>query len=440
MVANKGRLVFALVFLFIYIPFITNYGFRSVEEKNVDLPSFYYATNIAFNQHGSPYQSGSWLPVQNELNQQVFPYLYPPSSLLLLAPYSLFSYDGLKVLVLVVNHLCVLLVIYLLLFRVFSISLPTGGHEKTDDGLLRWLLMPMLILYTLQYHPLAVTLGHGQINLVVLVLLCLFWLTLRARSNPALVGLPLAAAILLKTYPLLFVPLLLIRRKFRIAAFTGLYVGILVGISMVVLPENAWSDWINLVLPTGGYGQSPGNVFSPAIPWNQSLNGFTARIFLHPAYAMNLNPGLARIIPLLVSVLIISVLAWLASRLTSRHETRYVNDEFVLVLLSIFLIAPLSWEHHLVFVLPAAMLALIQLTTEKTSFKILIPVGLAVGLMAWPLPFLFRISDKGPLGLLVSLKLFAVAVLWIYFAGRLFKLLGQEKELTQPSGPIQKNI
>ena len=117
-----------------------------------------------------------------------------------------------------------------------------------------------------------------------------------------------------------------------------------------------------------------------------------------------------------------------------------MNDEFVLVLLSIFLIAPLSWEHHLVFVLPAAMLALIQLTTEKTSFKILIPVGLAVGLMAWPLPFLFRISDKGPLGLLVSLKLFAVAVLWIYFAGRLFKLLGQEKELTQPSGPIQKNI
>jgi len=424
MVANKGRLVLALVFLFIYIPFITNHGFRSVEEKNVDLPSFYYATDITFNQHSSPYQSGSWQPVQNQLQQKVFPYLYPPSSLLLLAPYAWFSYPGLKLLVLVVNHLCILMVIYLLLFRVFGLSLPTSASTGTDEGVLRWLLLPMLILYTLQYHPLTVTLGHGQINLVVLVVLCLFWLTLRSRAHPALVGLPLAAAILLKTYPMLFLPLLLIRRKFRVAAFTGIYVGILVAISMIVLPEKAWSDWIHLIMPTGGYAQSPGNIFSPAIPWNQSLNGFAARAFLHPAYAMNLNPGLARILPYLASILIIAVLAYLGIKLTKQRETRYLNDEFVLVLLSIFLIAPLSWEHHLVFVLPAALLALIQLTTGKSSLTTLILVGLAVGLMAWPLPFLFQISDHGPLGLLVSLKLFAVATLWVYFAGRLFKLLG----------------
>lgn len=427
MVAHKGKLVLALVFLFIYIPFVTNHGFRSIETQNVDLPSFYYATDITFNQHSSPYQAGSWQPVQNQLNQKVFPYLYPPSSLLLLAPYSWFTYDGLKILVLVVNHLCVLLLIYLLLFRVFSLSLPTSVNEGTDEGIMRWLLLPLLILYTLQYHPVAVTLGHGQINLVVLVLLCLFWLAMRARTFPALAGLPLAAAILLKTYPVLFLPLLLIRRKFKVAAYTSLYVGILVSISMFVLPEKVWSDWINLILPTGGYGQSPGNVFSPAIPWNQSLNGFTARAFLHPAYAMNLNPALARILPYMASILIIGVLTFLAVKLTKQRETRYLNDEFVLVLLSIFLIAPLSWEHHLVFVLPAAILALIQLTSGKTSFKTLIPVGLAVGLMAWPLPFLFQISNQGPLGLLVSLKLFAVFTLWVYFASRLFHLLARTR-------------
>ena len=424
MVAHKGKLILALLFLFIYIPFVSNHGFRTVHNKNIDLPSFYYATDIAFNQHGSPYEYGSWQPIQSQLNQKVFPYLYPPSSLLLLAPYSWFSYSGLKMIVLVGNHLCVLLLIYLLLFRVFAGALPQATSDGTDQGLMRWLLLPLLLLYTLQYNPLAVTVGHGQINLVVLVLFCLFWLALRARKNPWLVGIPLAAAIILKTYPILFLPLLLIRRKYRIAAFTSLYVGAMVVLSVLVLPGKVWSDWIHLVLPTGGYAQSPGNIFSPAIPWNQSLNGFAARTFLHPTYAVNLNPALARIIPYLAAVLIVLTLVLLAIKLTRRHETRYVNDEFVLVLLSIFLIAPLSWEHHLVFVLPAAMLALIHLTTGKTPIKIMIPVGLAIGLMAWPMPYIYEISERGAMGLLVSIKLFAVAVLWIYFAGRIFRLLG----------------
>jgi hypothetical protein len=423
MIAHKGKLILALLFLFMYIPFVSDYGFRSVDHKNVDLPSFYYATDITFNQHSSPYQNGSWQEAQTQLKQKVFPYLYPPPSLLLLAPYSWFSYSGLKLAVLLVNHLCVLLLIYLLLFRVFGGALTPASADDKDQGLMRWLLLPLLLLYTLQYHPLAVTMDHGQINLVVLVLFCLFWLALRARKSAWLVALPLALAIILKTYPILFLPLLLIRRKYMIAAFTSLYVGAMAVLSLVILPEKVWSDWINLVLPTGGYGQSPGNVFSPAIPWNQSLNGFAARTFLHPIYAMDLNPAMARIIPYLAASLIIFTLVLLAVKLTRRHESRYVNDEFVLVLLSIFLIAPLSWEHHLVFVLPAAMLALIHMTTGKTPIKIMVPVGLAIGLMAWPMPFIYKITDHGPMGLLVSLKLFAVAVLWMYFAGRMFNLL-----------------
>ena len=138
---------------------------------------------------------------------------------------------------------------------------------------------------------------------------------------------------------------------------------------------------------------------------------------------MNLNPAMARIIPYLAAVLILLTLVLLAIKLTRRHETRYVNDEFVLVLLSIFLIAPLSWEHHLVFVLPAAMLALIHLTSGKIPGKIMIPVGLAIGLMAWPMPYIYEISERGAMGLLVSIKLFAVVVLWVYFAGRMFRLL-----------------
>ena len=425
MLASKGRLVLALIFLFIYIPFLSNHGFRAMNRENVDLPSFYYATDAAFNDHRSPYQDSSWKRAQGELQQKVFPYLYPPPSLLLLAPFSWFPYSLLKIVVLVTNHIFVLALIYLLLFRIFAVALPGAPPEDDEKSIVRWLVLPLLILYTLQYHPLVVTLGHGQINLAVLVLICLFWVALRARTHAWLIALPLAAAIILKTYPILFLPLLLIRRKFRIAAFTGAYLAALVGLSLIVLPDKAWSDWLYLVLPTGGYAQTPYHLFSPAMPWNQSLNGFAARMFLHPSYALNLNPVLARVVPYLAAAGIIATLAWLALQLTKRRETRYVNDEFVLVLLSIFLVAPLSWEHHLVFVLPAAVLALIQITTGQTSLKVAIPVGLAVGLMAWPMPFLFQIKGQGLLNLLVSLKFFAVVGLWFYFTGRLRRLLRQ---------------
>ncbi len=361
MFVQKGRLVLVLVFLFLYVPFLTDHGFRSAQVENIDLPSFYYAVDTTFNQHASPYQPGSWEGLQNELGPKVFPYLYPPSSLLLLAPYAWFSYEGLKILVLVVNHACVLLLMYLLFFRIFSLVWPGGKSQGSDQGVLGWFLLPLLVLYTLQFHPLVVTLVHGQINLVVMVLICLFWLALRARSNPLLVGLPLAAAILLKTYPILFLPLLLIRRRFRVTACTIGYVAIVVGISTLILPGKAWTDWLNLVLPTGGYAQTPYHLFSPAMPWNQSLNGVAARMFLHPNYAFSVNPGLARLAPYLAAAGIMGTLVWLGIKLTKRHETRYVNDEFVLVLLSIFLVAPLSWEHHLVFVLPAALLALVQI-------------------------------------------------------------------------------
>jgi len=424
--AAKGRLVLAIVFLFIYVPFLVNHGLRAADRRNVDLPSFYYATDAVFNEGLSPYAERGRQALQAELGQTVFPYLYPPPSLLLLAPFSWCSYDGLKGWVLAANHLCVLALIYLLLFRIFAVALPGAPpsdptKEGREQAFLRWLTLPLLVLYTLQFHPLVVTLGHGQINLFVLVLICLFWLALRSRASAWVIGLPLAGAILLKTYPVLFLPLLLIRRKFKVAAYTTGYLALLVLLSLVVLPAKTWSDWLSLVLPTGGYGQEPYHLFSPAMPWNQSLNGFTARLFLHPNYALSLNPGLARVIPYIAAAAILGTVAWLALRLTRDRETRYVNDELVVVLLSIFLVAPLSWEHHLVFVLPAALLAIIHIVTGRASLPESFSVLVAIGLLAWPMPYLFEIQGQGLLNLFVSLKFFAVVGLWVYFVRRLLR-------------------
>jgi len=437
--AAKGRLALVLVFVFLYIPFLTTNGFQMLGKQNIDLPSFYFASDVAFNQHESPYQTNAWLDTQQQLQQKVFPYLYPPPSLLFFLPFSWFTYQWVKTAFLIVNHLSLLFLLYLLLFRIFRLPSPLRQADKGDSNSLQWLILPVLLLYALQFHPVSVTMGHGQVNLIVMVQICLFWAWLREGKPDALTALPLALAIILKTYPAIFLPLMLVRRQYRIAGWALGYTVAMILVSLVVLPGGTWEDWLRFVAPTGGYAEIPFHLFSPAMPWNQSINGFTARLFLHPDYALSVNPMAARLVPTILAGLIISTLVWFGRRMNNRPRRRYVNEEIATVLLSIFLIAPLSWEHHLVFVLPAALLALVHMFKGRMSMMVAIPVGLAVGILAWPLSFLFRIEGGGLMSLLVSLKFYATVVLWIYFLSRLWQTDPEAQVQTTQGNIVQGN-
>jgi hypothetical protein len=213
----KGRLALILVFGLLYVPFLTTQFFQMLDEQNIDLPSFYFAADVTFNHHQSPYQSNSWMELQQQLEQKVFPYLYPPPSLLLFLPFSWFSYAAVKTGMLVVNHLSLLFLLYLLFFRIFRLPCASNAKNGEGSGYLPWLILPVLTLYALQFNPIAVTVNHGQVNLIVMTQICLFWIWLRDDKSAALKALPLALAILLKTYPALFLPVLLIRRRYRVA-------------------------------------------------------------------------------------------------------------------------------------------------------------------------------------------------------------------------------
>jgi len=411
----KGRLALILVFFLLYIPFLTTQFFQMLDEQSIDLPSFYFAADVTFNHHESPYQATCWMDLQRQLEQKVFPYLYPPPSLLFFLPFSWFSYPVVKTAMLVLNHLSLLFLLYLLLFRIFRLPWTLKSANREDMNFLPWLVLPVMMLYTLQFNPIAVTLNHGQVNIIVMVQICLFWICLREDKPAALTALPLALAIILKTYPALFLPLLLLRRRIRVAAWALGYAVAVTLVSLVVLPHETWGDWMNSVLPTGGYGKIPFYLFSPAIPLNQSINGFTARLILNPDYALTIDSAPARWVPTLLAGLILGSLVWVSLRMNSRSRLFYRDEEIVLVLLSLFLVAPLSWEHHLVFVLPAALLALKHMLEGRLTLAAAIPVGLAVCVLAWPLTYVFQIHDEGALSLLISLKTYATVVLWVYF-------------------------
>jgi len=418
------RKLFFLALIFLYIPFAYNYGVKLRLITFVDLSSFYYAAQTVFVHHQSPYTPGALAWGARATHLPVWPYLYPPPTLLLFSPFAHLSYKTVELLVLAANHLCILGLLYLLLnllgfTNLFSRRVRQDQALAKESGR-RELTALFLLVYFFLFQPIIITLFMGQINFFVIVLLCLTWYGMKEKATPALSALPLALAVVLKTYPILFLPILMIKGRWRMAGWTLCFLTLITLASYVVLPRALWQDWLTYVLPYGGYTKTPPGLFSPARVWNQSLNGFCSRIFLDPHTALLLSPVAARISAYFLSAILIGTEITLTWRLRlvckDIQRDRFLDLEFGLFLLTMYLVAPLSWEHHLVFVLPALFIALTRIFSYQESVGMTLWVAIAAFMIAWPVPLEEAGWGRYCFHLLLSLKFYAVFALWLYFA------------------------
>jgi hypothetical protein len=133
------------------------------------------------------------------------------------------SYGTAKLLVLAANYLCVLGLLFLLLhlLGLGGFLRPQTASREQSGGVGRreWLAL-FFTVYLFLFQPIVQTLMAGQINLYVIVLLCLMWYALKRNASPVLSALPLALAVVLKTYPLLFLPILLLKGRWQTAFWT----------------------------------------------------------------------------------------------------------------------------------------------------------------------------------------------------------------------------
>src|SRR5262245_37379237 len=99
--ARQRWLVLFVILFLLFLQLIIQYRLRLAPQKNVDLASFYWAANITFHNHQSPYERGDSASLQvrrkihqfeREWNVKLPPFLYPPPSLLIFYPLSLVSY------------------------------------------------------------------------------------------------------------------------------------------------------------------------------------------------------------------------------------------------------------------------------------------------------------------------------------------------------------
>jgi alpha-1,2-mannosyltransferase len=401
---TQRRRVLVLLFLLLYGVYFVRTSVRFWNEGATDFPAYYYAAKAAFHEGSLPYDRSTLqkIAVREGRNaDEVLPFLYPPPSLIIFSPFINLDYETARRLMLIINLVLVFVLLYLL-----------GKILGEKPG--SWLSF-FALLYAAFFVPLTITISYGQINILVIVLICGAWYLAKEDRHPVWVALLLALATILKLYPILLLVPFWLRKQYKTVGFTLLFIAILVGITILVLPKGIWNSWYGNV-GSVGYGVQVLGVRT-TIPSNQSIYGFLARLL----YGSNkrfsglllLPEQVAAFVPYIVIGLFLAM-SLLISFISRNRSSFNLQMSFWLVIS--YLIAPISWHHHMVFVFPAILITLYELIYQKRDFKILIPVVLFALFWLYNYPSNLPAFRQGFNTLLMSVPLYIILIFWALLA------------------------
>jgi alpha-1,2-mannosyltransferase len=257
------------------------------------------------------------------------PFTYPPFAALLFAPWQrTFSSVGLVQAIWTMGNVAALVGILVLTVRQVKPSL---------DKMATWRLALALSLPALLLNPVLITIGFGQVNLFVTFLVMWDLLSDRRigkRKVPLGVATGLAAAV--KLTPLLFLPYLVLTRRWRGALTAALTFGACELVTFVASPASSRAYWTKAVF-------KPSRAGDLSIVDNQNLWGVLDR-FTHGV----LPDGV------MLPLLLVTAAAGLV--LAARAHRRSSPLLGVLICAATcLLVSPISWVHHLVWVVPAIL-------------------------------------------------------------------------------------
>ncbi|MFC4504374.1 MULTISPECIES: glycosyltransferase 87 family protein [Streptomyces] len=181
------------------------------------------------------------------------------------------------------------------------------------------------------FEPLRDTFSFGQVNLVLLALVLTDCLLLaNGRGRWAGVGIGLAAAI--KLTPALFIGLLLVARRWRAAAVATAVTIVATAFAAVVAPDASRFYWTEAMWDTTRVGRLD-------YVSNQSLQGVLARLGVdsHAVWAV---------------VVVVTLGVW-ARRTRGAVAAGDWQAAFALTGVTACLVSPVTWVHHLVWLLPS---------------------------------------------------------------------------------------
>ena len=251
-------------------------------------------------------------------------FTYPPFAVLVLLPLAIGTETVATVLMTAVSGVLVVLTTWWLVRPVAE-----------RHGWPRWVALGVAVPLVFALEPVRETLGWGQIDLVIAALVLADVVALQRGRRWAGIGIGLAAAI--KVTPGLFVVYLAATRRWRAAAVAAGTFAAATLVAAAVDPSASLRYWTSALWQTDRVGDPVGTN-------DQSLLGLLARLAFPGAPDRRLWVALA------AAVLVVGVVR--AVRLYRRSDDL---AGVTVVGLSGCLVSPISWVHHLYWVVPAVV-------------------------------------------------------------------------------------
>ncbi len=221
-----------------------------------------------------------------------------------------------------------IVVLAALIYLSIRIVVPRLGREV---ALRRALL---LLLPALALNPVFNTVGLGQINLVLCLLITWDLATdRRIGSGTVPLGIATGVAAAMKLTPLIFVPYLIITRRARGARNAVISFVACESIAFVLSPRSSWTYWTTDVLDSKRAGAL---LYSS----DQNLSSVLQRLHHGPVSALVLVPALV-----VIGFGGLALAAW-------AHWRSSVVLGLLVCATTGLIISPITWVHHMVWVVP----------------------------------------------------------------------------------------
>jgi len=351
----------------------------------------------------------------------ILPYLYPPflaNILGLFAKTQLDSFYRVWVWILVGSTS---------LTGVLACTIHRPGRRRRAN------VVPMMVTaICVLVLPFTNNIAQGQVNLIVLACIILalvsYWL-----GYPLLAGALLAPAVLLKWTPVVLVGFFLARRSYRAIVGFAAAALLLVIVSLAIGGVKPWLDFY-AALPDFAHGKDIARLLPCAVIYNFAPAGYFLRIFANERELVRWIS-----IALAVGVFVVSfATAFLARNRREEHLALALFFPMMIVL------SPLTWLHHVVFLIPTAVILLTWAFAERRSSVLFgsIVVVLAICSIDWPVHYgklgqLFAKPSLQGINLFSILLLFCIGVLAYWLARRTVTRL-QDPDSSEPTKPVSQ--
>lgn len=281
----------------------------------IDLEVYRWAGQRVLTEPGALY-TGAW--------RGWLPFTYPPFAALVLAPFGALP-SPVAAPLLLAGDAALLIAISRRCLHTPDVARGFGDRRAVAAA---------VALVGLLAEPVTQTLLLGQINLVVVALVCA---DLLGRRGHRFEGIGLGLAMGLKLTPAVFLVHAVATRRFRTAWRAVATFAATIGVAFAVRPADAHAFWI------GRLFLDPGRVGGVAFVANQSMWGALVRAF---------GPSPTVRVAWLAACLAVLAVATVVARRFDRRNRPLAG--LCVIALAGLLISPVSWTHHWVWVVPGA--------------------------------------------------------------------------------------